>query len=178
MSSFFYLSGTNDKRNGVAYAQGNPRRIGDLLYEPRPVTDWTSVDFTVTSGRLCDYQPNDVPGCRLMSERLRSVLENSRTEADSLQWLPATVTDPDGTPCSYWILHFPVEQETLNKERTLYVPGTDQIMRPCFDRELTKAHQVFSYPYAALAVVVSSRVKEAITQAHCVGVDFSEALIA
>lgn len=176
MTDFLYLTGVNDYRNGAGYLHGDTRPIRDFLHEQRPVTDWTPLVLTVKAGWLCDHQPNNA-GCLLFSERLQSVLEDNRAEADILQWLPVTVVDVEEKSWPYWILHFLTRQDVLNKGKTLFVPGTNLVMKPYFDKALVRTHRVFSYPGAALALVVSSEVKQAIRQARCTGIEFSKALV-
>ncbi len=178
MNSYFFLSGINDHRNGTAYLKGDPWSISDLLTQAQSIDTWTPVVFNVQVGQLCDYQPNDVVGCRLVSDRLKGVLEESKGKADVLQWLPANVTDAKGHAWPYWVLHFPGNFDVLNKTKTTFIRGTDHVIKPCLDRNLIENHRVFTYPNSTLVLIVSRDVKQTTNKVGCTGLEFSEALTA
>ncbi len=176
MNNFFFLTGPNNPSLGAARLEGSARYLRNLLATPEYVAAWTPITFIVASGQVCDYQPNNA-GARLCSGRLQAVLDRGRTDVDAVQWLPTMVIEAGGQALPYWILHFPIAHDVLDKKKTTFVPDTDLILKPYFDRGLIERHRIFTFPDAALGVIVRQDIKNAVIEAGCTGVDFIPALV-
>ena len=59
-----------------------------------------------------------VDAVRLVSPRVRDVLESHLGPKDEVQWLPGTLRHGDGEGLTYWTPHFPVHHDVLDEEIT------------------------------------------------------------
>jgi hypothetical protein len=169
MNRYYRLTRVESDRFGVAYT---PEDIGFELVDEHVRGDkWNPVSFTLKDGGFSDYQINDNnwPMC---SKKLKTLLETGASAEDSLEWLSVNVVDQSGTSEEYFVLHFPERPDVLDQKRTLF--AGDFVVKPVFSRTLIGPHRVFIYPSGESVVIIAEPVKDAITQANCVGLDFIE----
>jgi hypothetical protein len=165
---FHYLHCADDD---VAYAPQGDSRGAQMASRDRAAT-WTPVTLELRDAdRPLDYLANTL-GVRLCSPRLREVIDAERGPRDSVEWLPATVTDPAGVPHPYFVLHTLADADVLDPERTLTGPSGSPI-RPVVDPRRVTDEQVMSFPGASVRLIVTDRVRRAIERAGCTGVRFS-----
>jgi len=152
-------------RAGVAYIKNYTGL--NLLPKQGWVKEWETKYFTLKNGGYTDYLPATI-GCRLCSEKMRSILERCKSEKDVLQWLDAEVESETGEKRHYFILHFPVLEDVLDKKKSKYVRNilTKQVINP----KACACHDVFSYiEESTISFVVSQRVREELKKAGCKG---------
>lgn len=81
--------------------EGHVTEVPQLVWgwpEDRPAMDWVgTADMT-----------------RLVSPRVRTILDDHLGQRDEIQWLPATLTMPTGELLPYWVMHFPVFYDVLH----------------------------------------------------------------
>lgn len=162
----------DDETFGVAYPV---EKIGlFLLPESGPVQDWKPLTLELRDGEFADYLGSEL-GCRLCSDRLRSILQKHASPDDELQWLPVVVQQgTENRP--YSILHFPNSPDVLNKEKTLFAGDTGFVVKAVFLPSALVNHSVFAYPGGGeLSLFVSEPVKQAIEAAGCTGMELSVA---
>jgi hypothetical protein len=169
VSGFFFLQFLDRHDAPVAYGRVDPSR-DQLLAEPGYVRRWTALELVVRTTDLTDYLPNNV-GVRLCSRRLRDVLDLRRSGEDEVQWLEAVVVDASGRTHDYYVLHLPSHPDVLDEARTIRV-GRDFVVKPVISRGQARNHCVFSFPGAAIRLIVADEVKVAIERARCTGVTF------
>ncbi len=68
-----------------------------------------------------------INGMRVVSDRMKSILASQAGPRDEIQWLPVTVTTTDGADHPYWIPHFPVWHDVLDRENTTFGPSGSPI---------------------------------------------------
>lgn len=149
---------------GVAYIKNGTEF--NLPLKEGWIKEWQTKYFTLRNGEYTDYLP--AIGCRLCSEKMREILERCKSEKDVLQWLDAEVESETGEKRRYFILHFPVLEDVLDKKKSKYVKNilTKQVINP----EACVGHEVFSYPEeSTLSFVVSQKVREELKKAGCRG---------
>lgn len=64
---------------------------------------------------------------RVVSARMKDILDTHAGPRDEIPWLPATVTTTDGTDHPYWVPHFPVWHDVLDQEHTTFGPNGSPI---------------------------------------------------
>ncbi|QHT54718.1 hypothetical protein GXP71_00440 [Cellulomonas sp. H30R-01] len=96
---------------------------------------------------------------RLVSARTRKVLEPLLSPADSVQWLPATLTTSGGECLTYWVMHFPAAFDPYDPVATvrgpsgLAMPGTEVL-----SAARIAGHEIFAPPQQVDTVFVTERV--------------------
>lgn len=149
---------------GVAYIKNHTGF--NLLPKDGWAKEWETKCFTLKNGGYTDYLP--AIGCRLCSEKMRDILERCKSEKDVLQWLDAEVESETGEKRRYFILHFPVLEDVLDKKKSKYVRNilTSQVINP----KACVGHEVFSYiEESTISFIVSQRVREELKKADCRG---------
>lgn len=89
-----------------------------------------STDITDLTEPWVDYQPNSL-AWPIMSSKMKNIIENNLTGMEGIEWIKATINGR-GEKRVYYILRFTKKLNVLNSEHTKYIPGTDQILKPCF----------------------------------------------
>ena len=77
-----------------------------------------------------DYQPNNL-AWPLMSEKLKSVIEKELLGNEAIDWLVCNVKT-ENAERRYYILRFNVLTDVLDIQKTMFVQGTDHIIKPVF----------------------------------------------
>ncbi|WP_028048359.1 hypothetical protein [Cellulomonas sp. URHD0024] len=109
-------------------------------------------------------------GIRLVSPRLREIFDAHLGPDDEIQWLPGTVTLPDGTALPHWSPHFPVH-DLLNHELSTFGPSGLPIVY-VLSRAKLAGHAVTALPGNPLTTIISATVADALLALDLVGVDF------
>ena len=125
-----------------------------------------------------DYQPNSL-AWPLMSEKLKSVIEKHLTGNEAIDWIQAVV-NANGEQRAYYIPRFKRKLESLDRERTKYVPGTDQILKSCFSLSKINKYAIFHDELThnlwkiSPFLNVSEVLKKAIQKEKLTGLDFEK----
>lgn len=146
--------------------------------EDGPITDWSEQRYELRAveegtklpeAGFGDYQP-EVRGLRLCSERLREALSSNKAASDLLQWLPVLVRGQNDEERRYWVLHFLAVKDILCYDRSMYEGG---VAVPIIYLDKIGDHEVFASPDGnPLPFVVSERVRDALVNAGCRGLEF------
>ena len=159
-----------------SYGVARTTERGELfaLSDRRRVEDWKPLALELRDGTFADYLASNL-GCRLCSERLRSILHDHASPLDQIQWLNVEVFR--GTEKrTYAILHFPSPPDVLNM--TMSIVAGDFVVKPVLSKQAVEGHDVFSFPNGGeLPLFVSEPVKRAIVAAGCTGLELSQAPI-
>jgi hypothetical protein len=161
---------------GVALSDDEVDRVL-LLWDRGVVTEWTPVEFCIQygewEGRAGDFVPNDL-GWRLCSQRMQKLLDDLRSDADKVQWLPSYVTDLDGRRTKHFVLHFPETSDILNLEpgETIYDEESEVLIRPCISLEKAEGRRIFNIRGLQSATIVHASVKKALEESGIEGVEF------
>ena len=153
---------------GVAYdAEGS--ELFTLPYSGE-VENWQSLVLELREGDFADYLASDL-GCRLCSERLRTILQDHASPDDMIQWLNVEVRKGKASR-PYAILHFTSPPDVLNKTKSIM--AGDFVVKAVFSKDAIGQHQVFAYPQAGeLKLFITDGVKRAIQSAKCTGMEIS-----
>jgi len=91
-----------------------------------------------------DFQPNSL-AWPLMSERFKNLICENLTGKESIDWIQAKINGENESRM-YYIMRFEKMLDVLDVEQTLFVKGTDHIIRPHFSIEKVKELCVFNTP--------------------------------
>ena len=167
MKYYYKVSSGSDigGRAGVAYIKNYNELY--LLPKEGTVTEWETKHFYLKDGEYTDCLPANI-GCRLCSKKMRDILERNKSNKDALQWLDAEVESEAGEKRQYFILHFPVLEDVLDKRKSKYAGNilTKHVINP----KACAGHEVFSYiEESTLSFIVSQKVREELKKAGCRG---------
>jgi len=174
VSVFFYLHFADEDGIAVAWAPDD-HELDNRLASGGWIDDWKPLKFQLDKGVVVDYLPNSF-AYRLCSDRLRQVLDGARGSVDTVQWLPAIVTDEQGKEHSYAILHFPEVPNVLSMTKSVLTGP--MIVKAFLDKRLVEGHRIFSFPQETVRVVIAGEVKANIESSHCTGMKFSRVPVA
>ncbi len=172
MTNYYRITAGADVggRAGVAFIKDYSEI--NLLPKQGRVKDWVTKYFILKNGEYTDYLPANI-GCRLCSEKMRDILEEYKSEKDVLQWLDAEVESETGEKRHYFILHFPVLEDVLDKKKSKYVRNvlTKQVINP----RACAGHEVFScIEESTISFIVSKKVREELKKTCCRGLIYAQ----
>jgi hypothetical protein len=125
-----------------------------------------------------DYQPNSL-AWPLISERLKSIIEANLTGNEQTDWIECKVKNGNEVR-TYYILRFNKMLDVLDMQKTMFVQGTDHIIRPVFVNSKINNYSIFSKPSShdlwkiTSGLYVNDALKEAIQKAKLTGMDFEK----
>lgn len=129
-----------------------------------------------------DYQPNSL-AWPLFSERLKTVIVDNLSGAEGVDWIAAKVAGPVEERL-YYIPRFNRALDVLDHQRTLFVEGTDHVIRPVFSHSKVKDYHMFPKPLShdlwriTSGLYVSQILKSAMQKAKLTGLDFEKTRLA
>lgn len=125
-----------------------------------------------------DYQPNSL-AWPLISERLKSIIEANLTGNEQIDWIECKVKN-GSEERTYFILRFNKMLDVLDMQKTMFVQGTDHIIKPVFASSKISAYSIFSEPSSyelwkiTSGLYVSETLKKAIQKQKLTGMDFEK----
>lgn len=128
-----------------------------------------------------DYQPNSL-AWPLMSERFKLVIEANLTGSEQIDWIESKVKNGSEEQ-TYFILRFNKKLDVLDMQKTMFVQGTDHIIRPVFASSKISSYSIFSMPSShdlwkiTSGIYVSDALKKAIQKAKLTGLDFEKTTV-
>lgn len=121
-----------------------------------------------------DYQPNNL-AWPLMSEKLKTVIEKKLTGKENISWITTNIK-ADGEERKYFIPFFNKRLDVLDMQRTMFVSGTDHIIKPFFSLEKIINYSLFHKPNnfweITSALYVSEVLKKDIEKEKLTGLSF------
>lgn len=127
-----------------------------------------------------DYQPNSL-AWPLMSKRLRSLIEANLTGNEQIDWITCIVKNRNEER-HYFILRFNKMLDVLDMQKTIFVQGTDVIVKPVFSLSKVNNYNIFmaaTTGYGCLwkitpGLYVSETLKKAVQKQKLTGLDFEK----
>jgi hypothetical protein len=125
-----------------------------------------------------DLQPNSL-AWHLMSEKLMNLIKNNLTGKEYLDWIPATINNGDEKRI-YYIPRFERKLDVLDEKNTMYVKGTDHIIRPHFSlkkiKDLAFFHTPDSYNLWKIptGLYINETLRKGIIKEKLVGIGFEK----
>jgi hypothetical protein len=198
MSNYFFLSGKNPPKVASAFAPEGTKLSQDLIPELDGINnlpfDLGLVKLSIGKNGLIesndlgdlteiwlDYQPNSL-AWPLMSERLKTTIESQLTGNESIDWITAIIKG-NGEQKIYYVPRFNKMLDVLDMQKTMFVQGTDHIIRPVFSISKIGLYSMFSKPSShnlwriTSGLYVSEAIKKAIQKQKLTGLDFEKTSI-
>lgn len=129
-----------------------------------------------------DYQPNSL-GWPIMSEKFKSVIEESLTGNEQIDWITCNLKNKDETR-KYYILRFNMKRDVLDRKKTLFMDKEKEgVIKPVFSFSKIKNCNIFprpsSYDFWKIpsSFYVSEDVKKKIQKEKLIGIELEKALI-
>jgi hypothetical protein len=140
-----------------------------------------SDDLSDLNETWLDYQPNSL-AWPLASEKLKIIIEKSLTGNEGIDWIVAHVFG-NGERREYYIPRFKKLLDVLDIDKTMFIPGTNRIIKPCFSLSKISKYSVFHKPSEnnlweiTLGLYVSDTLKKAIQKEKLTGIVFDKIFI-
>lgn len=127
-----------------------------------------------------DFQPNSL-ALPMMSEGMKNVIGELLTGQEGISWVKAKIKASNKI-IFYYIPRFSKKLDVLDLGKTVFVPGTDIIIKPCFSLKKVSSFNMFHdadnlFWEITSSIYVSGRVKDAIQKAKLTGVSFEKASV-
>lgn len=160
----------NDKVGGVLYSP--PQWPYPIARDAVDVKNWQSLTVELKYGMYRHFH-NCTGGANMVSEKLRDLLLSFIGDNRDIEFLPVkAISDKYGNRV-YYIMHFKKIFDVIDKEHTVYVPGTDAIIKLRVDKDKIGDLKVFNSQPAINDVIVSKDVCESIKKNKLhLGLDF------
>ncbi|WP_228452312.1 imm11 family protein [Chryseobacterium sp. c4a] len=136
-----------------------------------------SNDLTGVKEVWQDYQLNSL-AWPLMSAKMRSVVDNNLSGNEQVDWIEAIINRAEERRI-YYIPRFNRMLDVLDKENTVYVPGTDHTIKPVFSFSKINPYNAFTEPSSknnywkiTSAIYVSEVLRKAIQKEKLTGISF------
>lgn len=129
-----------------------------------------------------DYQPNSL-AWPLFSKRLKSTISKCLTGNEGIDWIEAKVNSNEEARI-YYIPRFSKVLDVLDKQKTIFVQGTDRIVKPCFSLSKINPYNIFHQPSAhnlwkiTSGLYVGESLKKSIQKEKLTGINFEKILVA
>lgn len=146
--------------------------VGGVLYAPEEwpypiaedgveVKDWRSLVVELRDGKYSPFHMC-IGGANMVSEELKELLESYIEDKDSIEFLPVKAVSEKYGDRTYYIMHFTKVFDVIDRDKTVYVPGTDDIIKVRLDYEKVKNLNVFNFQSYINEVIVSAEVRKSI----------------
>jgi len=128
-----------------------------------------------------DYLPNSL-AWPIFSEKLKNIVAENLNSNECIDWIPAKVNGAEEQR-RYFIPSFTRMLDVLDSQKTIYIRGTDRIIRPCFSFEKIKNYNFFHKPAhfnlwkITSGLYVSEKMKKAIQKEKITGVTFEKTMV-
>ncbi len=161
--TFFYLLPNGyDKYSGLLYAPEG--RKNPIASDGKPVENWQTLELTLRDGFYCDFS-RCVSGANIVSEEFKEVIEKFIPKDYPLEFLPVKAKSEKYGDRRFYIMHFTKIFDVIDKGHTVYLEGTDVIVKECLDFQKCKDLHIFNVKPATNGVVVSGEVRRELRKA-------------
>lgn len=191
MNQFFSLCGKDRPGTAIAYTEGKSPLAHELIPE---VKDKSVLPFELVLKKMkvvksepqissdtsdlkylwLDYQPNRF-AWPLMSEKMKVIVDNNLSGMECISWIKAIVKS-DSESRIYFIPCFKKQLDVLDNQKTLFVEGTDLVIRPVFSLKKVSNYNLFPCPQLFWEITsdiyVSATLKNVIEKEKLTGVYF------
>lgn len=172
LKKIFYKSKTvnTDVRYYKFIVKGNDE--GGVLYAPdswpypiardgQEVKNWESLVVELRDGQ---YRPFHmcIGGANMVNQALKDLLQSYVTSANDIEFLPVKAISKKYGNQIYYIMHFKKIFDVIDPQNTLYVEGTDTILKLRLDYNKVKSLNVFNSQPVINDIIVSDEVRKSI----------------
>ena len=157
MEKKFFRLVTNayDNVGGLLYA---PKGVYRLAVDGEPVKNWENIIMKLKDGLYTDFS-SCVGGANLVSIEFKEVVEKFIPNDYPLEFLPVKAESEKYGNRTYYIMHFKKIFDVIDKRHTVYVDGTDCVIKVCLDYQKSKDLHIFNTQPAINDVIVSGELR-------------------
>ncbi len=129
-----------------------------------------------------DYIPNSL-AWPIVSEKLKSTIDKCLTGNEGIDWITCYINS-DVEKRTYYILRFNVILDVLDMEKTMFVRGTNHVIKPCFSLQKISKYSIFHVPdnpklaKITSGLYVNEFLKKAIQKEKITGLEFNKTFVA
>ena len=160
MNPKFYLLLPKDEKNG-----GLVEAPEDWSYpidmDGKEVTDWQSLVLELKYGKYAHFNMC-TGGANIISEELKKLFESFVDDPTLIEYLPVKVFSKEYGDKWMYIMHFKKIFDVVDKKNSIYVPGTDILIKERLIYDKVKDLKIFNIKKNLNDVVVSEEVYQAI----------------
>jgi hypothetical protein len=190
---FYSLHARNLKKVSSASSIGNNKLSYELIPELRNSKEMpfefelvmlthgkdglvTDKDLSTLNKKWFDYQYNDL-AWPIFSEKLMKIIQNNLSGNENLTWIECKINSMEENRI-YYIPKFSKELDVLNINKTMYVSGTNHIIKPYYSLNKIENYAVFPRPSTfweiPISIIVNQKIKEIIEKEHISEIVFTE----
>lgn len=135
-------------------------------------------DLMTLTDLWLDYLPNSL-AWPIMSEGLKSVIENNLTGNEPIDWLTCKIKIGSEEKL-YYILRFNKKLDVLDMGKTIFLQGTDHIIKPVFSVYKIQNYNILPMPLShnlwkiTSSIYISESLKKAIQRDKLTGINFEK----
>lgn len=155
----------DDKRGGTLYAPSSVPY--PIACDAKEVMDWQSLELELKDGEYCHFHTCN-KGANIVSRELKNLFESFAGDVPGkdMEFLPVKVHSEKYGDREYFIMHFKKLYDVIDPLNTVYVEGTDSIIKPCFSVKKVGGMKVFNSITSMNRVFVTKEVRNAILKNH------------
>lgn len=195
MSNYYFLSGKNRPQVASAFAPDKTKLSREWANDLEGLTefpvDFQLIKLTVEKNGLkesdnlndlneiwLDYIPNSL-AWPFMSLKLKSIIERHLTGNENINWISAKVSG-NNEERTYYIPRFEKMLDVLDIEKTMFVNGTDLIIKPFFSLSKIRNFAIFHKPSShnlwkiTSGLYINELLKKAIQKENISGIQFEK----
>lgn len=170
MKYYKFIAKGNDKVGGVLYSP--PSWPYPIARDAQAVQNWQSLVVELKQGKYRDFNLC-TGGANLVSEEMMTLLKSCSGNDENLEFLPVRAVSKEYGDRDYYIMHFKVIYDVIDTAKTIYVDGTDSILKLRLDEKKVKDLKVFNSQPAISDVIVAEDVCQLIKKRKLdLGLDF------
>lgn len=161
-------------------------KIGGTLYAPKEVKHGIVEDsreveksvfnmtFTLRDGDYTHFLGSNI-GAHFVSTELKQLIESCVPIDYPLEFIPIQIVSDVYGNKVYYILHFKIIFDVLDIENTIYVPGTDSIIKACLSQTKVENLHIFNSRPIINDVVISEKIRKDMKKLKKnVGIEFTQ----
>ena len=145
-----------DNVSGLLYAPKD--RVFPIAIDAKPVENWENLEVTLKDGVYSDFT-GCVGGANLVSVEFKEVVEKFIPNDYPLEFLPIMAKSEKYGDRPYYIMHFTKIFDVIDKKHTVYVDGTDCVIKVCLDYQKCKDLHIFNTQPSINDVIVSGELR-------------------
>lgn len=191
MKKYFLLGFEDSSISAIAYTEGPPPISYELLPELQG-KDKLPFDFVLRKAislknglnieenliGIKNLWPDYLPNCLawpLMSEPMKTLIEEALTEEDDISWIKAIIKN-NSEQKTYYILKFNKKLDVLDINKTAFVPNTELIIKGYFSLQKIEQLSLFHLPNnlweITSGIYINQKLKEALRKRGLTGLSF------
>lgn len=128
------------------------------------VKNWQSLIVELKDGTYTPFMTCD-SGANMINEELKNLLTSYIDDSTDIEFLPIKAVSKEYGDRVYYIVHFTKIYDVIDEKNTIYVPGTNAILKLRLDSNKVKGLKIFNSQPGTNNIIVSEDVYRSIKKA-------------